>query len=128
VIGPIPAGLPSLELPDVRLADVLTLVPPALGIFFVGFASEILTARSFAGRHGQHIHADAELAAMSAANLVAGVSQGFPVGGSNSRTAVNDQWAPALRSRDCWRRPRSLWCWFFLQSRSSTCQPRPSAL
>jgi sulfate permease, SulP family len=91
VIGPIPAGLPSLELPDFRLGDVLTLLPAAVGIFIVAFSSEILTARSVAGRHGQHVHANTELAAMGAMNLAAGISQGFPVGASGSRTSVNDQ-------------------------------------
>ena len=91
VVGQIPPGLPSLEVPDVRLIDALKLIPAALGIFFVGFSGGILTARTYAGRHGQHVHAGAELAAMGAANLAAGISQGFPVGASGSRTSVNDQ-------------------------------------
>ena len=91
VVGHIQAGLPSIEFPDIRLRDIFTLLPAAVGIFFVGFASQILAARSFAGRHGQHIHVNTELAAMGAANLVAGMSQGLPVGASDSRTAVNDQ-------------------------------------
>jgi sulfate permease, SulP family len=91
VVGHIPAGLPGLEVPDVGLLDTLKLIPPALGIFFVGFSGGILTARTYAGRHGQHVHAGAELAAMGAANLAAGISQAFPVGASGSRTAVNDQ-------------------------------------
>ena len=91
VVGHIQAGLPSIEFPDVGLKDIFTLLPAAIGIFFVGFASQILAARSFAGRHGQHIYANTELAAMGAANLVAGISQGLPVGASDSRTAVNDQ-------------------------------------
>jgi sulfate permease, SulP family len=91
VVGHIPAGLPNIEFPDIRLRDIFTLLPAAVGIFFVGFASQILAARSFAGRHGQHIYANTELAAMGTANLVAGISQGLPVGASDSRTAVNDQ-------------------------------------
>ena len=91
VVGQIPAGLPSIELPGLQPRDISTLLPPAVGIFFVGFSSQILIARSFAGRHGQHIEANAELVAMGAANLVAGISQGLPVGASDSRTAVNDQ-------------------------------------
>jgi sulfate permease, SulP family len=90
-VGQIPAGLPSLEVPDLRLRDILTLLPAAVGIFFVAFTSEILTARSVAGRHGQHVHANTELAALGAVNLAAGISQGFPVGASSSRTSVNDQ-------------------------------------
>jgi sulfate permease, SulP family len=91
VVGQIPSGLPSIELPDLRPRDIFSLLPAALGIFFVGFSSQILAARSFAGRHGQHIHANTELVAMGAANLVAGISQGMPVAASDSRTAVNDQ-------------------------------------
>jgi sulfate permease, SulP family len=90
-VGQIPAGLPSLEVPDLRLRNILTLLPAAVGIFFVAFTSEILTARSVAGRHGQHVHANTELAALGAVNLAAGISQGFPVGASSSRTSVNDQ-------------------------------------
>ena len=59
-------------------------------MFLLSFADEVLTARSFAGRHGQHIRADQELLAMGAANAAAGITQGFPVGASGSRTAVND--------------------------------------
>jgi SulP family sulfate permease len=91
VVGEIPAGLPSITVPELRLRTILDLVPAALGIFLVSFSDQILTARSFAGRHGQHVRADAELAAMGAANIAAGISQGFPIGGSGSRTAVNDQ-------------------------------------
>jgi SulP family sulfate permease len=91
VVGEIPPGLPGLKIPDLRLGDTLALLPAAVGIFFVSFADEILTARSFAGKHGQHVRADTELAAMGAASLAAGITQGFPIGASGSRTAVNDQ-------------------------------------
>jgi sulfate permease, SulP family len=57
----------------------------------VGYADAILTARSFAGRHDQQVDANQEMLAFGAANLAAGVSQGFPFGASGSRTAVNDQ-------------------------------------
>jgi len=91
VIGDIPSGLPSVTWPTLPLGDVLTLLPAAIGIFLVSFADGILTARSFAGQHGQRIDANQELVAFAAANLSAGVTQGFPVGASGSRTAVNDQ-------------------------------------
>jgi sulfate permease, SulP family len=91
VVGDIPAGLPSFDWPGVGLGRALELLPAALGIFAVAYADGILTARSFAGRHGQNVDADQELLAIGAANLAAGVTQGFPVGASGSRTAVNDQ-------------------------------------
>jgi SulP family sulfate permease len=90
VVGDIPAGLPDLRVPSPPWEDVVTLAPAAAGLFLVSFADEVLTARSFAGRHGQHIRVDQELLAMGVASAAAGVTQGLPVGASGSRTAVND--------------------------------------
>ena len=90
-VGHIPSGLPSIRLPRVGVGKTLDLLPAAFGIFAVGFADAILTARSFAGRSGQHVDANQELLAFGAANVAAGFTQGFPVGASGSRTAVNDQ-------------------------------------
>lgn len=90
-IGAIPSGLPSIGLPHVGVVDLLHLVPAALGITFAVYSSTILTARSFAGRHGQHVVANQELLALGVANLGAGITQSFPIGNSNSRTAVNEQ-------------------------------------
>lgn len=89
-IGRIPAGLPSFEIPSPSFSDIVQLVPAALGIFVVCFADEILTARSFAGKHNQSVRGSQELLALAAASAAAGVTQGFPIGASGSRTAVND--------------------------------------
>jgi high affinity sulfate transporter 1 len=89
-IGAIPAGLPSFKLPSPSFSDIVQLVPAALGIFLVCFADEILTARSFAGKHNQSVRGSQELLALGAASAAAGVTQGFPIGASGSRTAVND--------------------------------------
>jgi SulP family sulfate permease len=90
VVGPVPAGLPSFVLPTPAWHDVVKLLPAAVGIFLVCFADEVLTARSFAGKHNQSVRASQELLAMGAAGAAAGLTQGFPVGASGSRTAVND--------------------------------------
>jgi SulP family sulfate permease len=89
-VGRIPAGLPSFEIPSPSFSDIVQLVPAALGIFLVCFADEILTARSFAGKHNQNVRGSQELLAMGAASAAAGITQGFPIGASGSRTAVND--------------------------------------
>ena len=80
VVGTIPAGLPSVEVPGVSLSDVIDLLPAALGIFAVGFADSVLTARAFAGRHNQRIDANQELLAQGLANASAGLTQAFPSG------------------------------------------------
>jgi high affinity sulfate transporter 1 len=89
-VGPVPGGLPRPSLPTPPLADVLQLVPAALGVFLVSFADEILTARAFAGRRGEHVRASQELFVLSAANAAAGLTQTFSVGASGARTAVNE--------------------------------------
>jgi sulfate permease, SulP family len=91
IVGEIPSGLPGLALPTFRLGDVLDLLPAAIGIFLVGFADQILTARAFAGKHGQHVRAEQELVAMGFANIAAGVTHSFSIGASAARTAVNDE-------------------------------------
>jgi sulfate permease, SulP family len=91
VVGTIPSGLPSITIPTPPLRDVLDLVPAAIGIFLVSFADGILTARIFAGKHNQQVRANQELLAFSGISAAAGITQGFPLGASGSRTTVNDQ-------------------------------------
>ena len=90
VIGDIPAGLPAPGLPDVSGDAVLALLAPALGVAFVGYTDNILTARSFGERRGDRIDPKRELLALGAANLGSGLMQGFPVSSSGSRTAIVD--------------------------------------
>jgi sulfate permease, SulP family len=90
VVGEIPSGLPSIDVPSPGFVETLQLAPAAAGLFLVAFADEILTARSYAGKREQHVDVGAEMVAMGAANAAAGLTQGFSVGASGSRTAVND--------------------------------------
>ncbi len=90
VVGAVPAGLPELSLPSVTAAQLLDLVPSVLAIALVAFADTILTARSFASKSGYPIDPNQELVALSTANLASGVTQGFAVSSSASRTAVGD--------------------------------------
>jgi sulfate permease, SulP family len=88
VIGTIPSGLPVPGLPQLSLDGVLSLVPGALGVAFVGYTDNILTGRAFANRRDERIDAKRELLALGAANLAAGLMHGFPVSSSGSRTAI----------------------------------------
>ncbi len=90
LVGSVPSGLPSLGLPDVGFDDVAGLAPAAAGIFLVCFADGVLTARSFAGRRGQHVRVQQKLVALGGANLAAGLTGAFVVGASGSRTTVNE--------------------------------------
>ncbi len=89
-VGPVPSGLPRPTLPTPPVADIVRLLPAALGVFLVSFADEILTARAFAGKRGEHVDASQELFVMSAANAAAGFTQAFSIGASGARTGVNE--------------------------------------
>src|SRR4051794_39932243 len=89
-VGDIPSGLPSIGLPSAPDSGIFTLIPSALGLFLLIFADGVLLARSYAGKNRQRIDAGQELLAMSVSEAAAGISGGFPVGASGSRTAVNE--------------------------------------
>jgi high affinity sulfate transporter 1 len=88
IVGDIPEGLPRPGLPDVSWSDVGALLPVAAGVALVGFSDNVLTARSIAARQGYRIDPNQELLALGLINASAGLSQGFPVSSSASRTAV----------------------------------------
>jgi SulP family sulfate permease len=91
IVGDIPAGLPPLGFPDLRLGDFLALIPGAIGIMLVAFAESTAAARTYAKKHGYEIRASQEMVGLGVANFGAGFSQGFAVDGSLSRTAGADQ-------------------------------------
>lgn len=90
LLGEVPAGLPQLSWPQTSLEELKSLLRDATGITVVSFCSAMLTARSFAARHGYSINTNHEFVALGLANIGAGVSQGFAISGADSRTAVND--------------------------------------
>ena len=91
LVGVLPKGFPPLTIPDVRLADLGPLFAGALGIAVVSLADTISTASAFAARSGQEINGNGEMIGIGAANLAAGLFQGFPVSTSGSRTAVAER-------------------------------------
>ena len=89
LVGDIPAALPPVP-HWVAPTDLRLLLLPALGLAVVGYADNILTARAFASKHGHRLSNGQELLALGAANIGAGVTGGFPVSSSGSRTAIGD--------------------------------------
>ena len=91
LVGELPKGFPPLTLPHVGLADLGPLFAGALGIALVSLADTISTATAFVARTGQEIDGNGEMLGIGAANLAAGLFQGFPVSTSGSRTAVAER-------------------------------------
>jgi len=88
VVGVLPQGLPSLVIPSVTMSDLGPLVTGGAAIALVSMADTSILARTFAARQGDRVDQDQELVALGAANIAAGVTQGFAVSASTSRTPV----------------------------------------
>ena len=91
LVGVLPKGFPPLTIPHIRAADLGPLFAGALGIALVSLADTISTASAFAARTGQEVDGNGEMIGIGAANLAAGLFQGFPVSTSGSRTAVAER-------------------------------------
>src|SRR5690242_19952261 len=91
LVGVLPQGFPPFTIPQAGLSDLGPLFAGALGIALVSLADTISTASAFAARTGQEVHGNGEMIGIGAANLAAGLFQGFPVSTSGSRTAVAER-------------------------------------
>lgn len=91
VVGAVPTGLPSLSWPAIPSGAEIYLVIGAIGIIFLAVGESLGTARAYAARHDYVIDADQELIALGAANIGAGLVQGFTVDASLSQTAAAEQ-------------------------------------
>jgi SulP family sulfate permease len=89
-IGDITRGLPTLSVPDLNAVDLAALLPAALGVALVAYTDNVVTARAFAAKHKETIDSGQEFLALGAANVTAGLCQGFPVSSSGSRTGIAD--------------------------------------
>ncbi len=96
--GEIPPGLPSLQLPELRVRDVEGVVPLAGGCLLLAYIEGVSAARTFAAKHGYAIDPRQEFLGVGAANLAAAMGQGYPVAGGLSQSAVNDKLSSTLGS------------------------------
>ena len=90
VTGTIPAGLPTLEGPSLRLRDVEGVIPLAAGCLLLAYIESVAAARTFATKHGYAIDPRQEFLGIGAANLAAALGHGYPVAGGLSQSAVNE--------------------------------------
>ena len=88
VIGTIESGLPPFTL-DLPWSALPALTLSGAIIALVGFAEAASIARTFATQERQPWSPSREFIGQGAANLAAGFSGGFPVGGSFSRSSLN---------------------------------------
>ena len=90
VLGPVPSGLGDFGIPVATPTELLALLPGAIGLAIMSYANTTVTARTFAAKHGERIDANRELVAMAAADAAGGLTGGYPVSASPTRTAAGE--------------------------------------
>jgi high affinity sulfate transporter 1 len=88
VLGPLPQGLPSFALPSINLADLADVVIGGCAVAMVAFADTSVLSRTYAAKTQSQVDPNQEMVGLGAANLAAGLFQGFPISSSSSRTPV----------------------------------------
>ena len=88
VLGALPQGLPILSFPSIDYADIVPVLLGSVAVALVSFADTSVLSRSYAARGGTFVDPNQEMLGLGAANLAAGLFQGFPVSASASRTPV----------------------------------------
>ncbi len=90
IVGSIPSGLPSLELPTVNLSEIPQLFGIALSCCIVIIAQSAATSRAYAFRYNEEFKENIDLEGLAIANLAAGLSGTFVVNGSPTKTEIVD--------------------------------------
>ena len=90
VLGRVEPDLPSLGIPQLPGGTVMRLVPGALSLALLIYASSVLTSRIFADKNRYEFRANGEFFGIAAANLLCGLIGGVPAAGSDARTVIND--------------------------------------
>ena len=88
VVGAIPAGLPSFQLPELRMDLFWTLLPSALVMALIGFMEATSISKAIAAQTRERVDTSKELVGQGLANIVGSFFSAFTVSGSFSRSAV----------------------------------------
>jgi len=88
VLGTLPQGLPKLAIPLPRIDDLVPLLSGGAAVALVSFADTSVLSRAYASRMRTPVDPNQEMVGLGAANLAAGLFQGFPISSSSSRTPV----------------------------------------
>ncbi|KLN57768.1 SulP family inorganic anion transporter [Variovorax paradoxus] len=88
VLGALPQGLPAFAIPWITSADIVPVLIGGCVVALISFADTSVLSRVYAARTRSSVDPNREMVALGAANLAAGLFQGFPVSSSSSRTPV----------------------------------------
>lgn len=90
LVGQLPSGAPPLAWPAVEWGALAAMLPAIGAIALIGFIDSYSIAQMLAFKRRESVDANRELIALGVANVAAGVTGGFPVSASFSRSAANE--------------------------------------
>jgi high affinity sulfate transporter 1 len=90
-VGVLPAGLPDLALPGLRVQDVDGVLPLAFACFLLAYIEGVSAARALAQKHGSEVDPRQELLALAVANCAVAFAHGYPVTGGLAQSTINDK-------------------------------------
>ena len=88
VLGSLPQGLPVFAIPYITSTDIAPVLIGGCAVALVSFADTSVLSRVYAARTHTYVDPNQEMVGLGAANLAAGLFQGFPISSSSSRTPV----------------------------------------
>ena len=88
VVGNIPQGLPSFEVPVIHWDLLLALLPAALVMALIGFMEATSISKAIATITGERVDTNKELVGQGLANIAGSFFGSYTVSGSFSRSAV----------------------------------------
>ena len=91
IVGDVPAGFPSPQLPMISFDAMSALLPTAIVISLISFMESISVAKAFARKNKYDVSPNQELIGLGLANIAGSFFKAYPVTGGFSRTAVNGQ-------------------------------------
>lgn len=92
ILGPVPRGLPRVELPaGVGFEEMRELLPAAASICLVILAQSAATSRAYAARYRERHDEGVDLVGLGLANVGAGLTGSFVVNGSPTKTEMLEE-------------------------------------
>ena len=91
IVGDVPTGFQFVSFSSVSGSQLIDMLLGALAIVIVGLAQSLAIAKSYAAKHHEKVDANREMLGYGAANIGAGVLQGFTVTGGPSASATAER-------------------------------------
>ncbi len=92
IVGAVPQGLPSFQLPNWSIENIKLVMPTVLTVTIIGIVESIGIAKVLESKHNYYkIDANQELLALGLGKMAGAFFQAIPTSGSFSRSAVNNE-------------------------------------